>query len=79
MLDEKILEEIYQEKLEERLIEYISERYKIDYQSAMELYYNSKLANKIHNGRYGVQYLDHKVLADILEETEPELIPKADK
>ena len=38
------------------------------------MYYNSKLAEKIHEGKYGVQYLDYKVLCDILEEMEPELI-----
>jgi hypothetical protein len=73
-MDGKVLEDIYQEKLEERIIGYLSDKHGIDYQSAMNMYYNSKLAEKIHEGRYGVQYLDYKVLADILEETEPELI-----
>lgn len=73
-MDEKILEDMYQERLEERLIEYLSEKQGIDYQAAMHLYYNSRLAEKIHEGRYGVQYLDYKVLAQILEETEPELL-----
>ncbi len=72
-MDENTLEEIYQEKLEERLIAYIADKYGMDYLEAMDKYYNSKLAEKIHEGRYGVQYLDHKVLVDILEETEPEL------
>ena len=39
----------------------------------MEKYYNSKLADKIHKGEYGVQYLDYKVLAQLICETEPEL------
>ena len=73
-MDEKVLEDIYQEKLEERLIAYLSDNYGIDYRSAMDAYYNSELAEKINNGKYGVQYLDYKVLADILEETEPELL-----
>lgn len=72
-MDEKVLEDFYQEKLEERLIDYISEMYDIDYQKAMNIYYNSELANKIHEGRYGIQYLDHKVLAEILVDTEPDL------
>ena len=46
-------------------------------QSSMDIYYNSKLANRIHNGEYGIQYLDYKVLVQILIETEPELIKKA--
>ena len=71
--EQNVLEEIYHEKLEERLIEYISEKHSVDYSTAMKIYYNSNLAEKIHEGRYGVQYLDHKVLVKILEETEPEL------
>ena len=39
----------------------------------MNVYYNSKLADKIHRGVEGAQYLDHKVLVQILEETEPEI------
>lgn len=73
-VDEKVLEAIYQESLEERLVGSLTDKFGIDYQSAMRVYYSSKLAEKIHEGRYGVQYLDYKVLADILEETEPELI-----
>ena len=76
-MDESVLEDIYQEKLEERLIGFLSDKYGIDYKEAMRVYYSSKLAGKIHEGRYGVQYLDYKVLADILEETEPELIKAA--
>ena len=72
-MEEAVLEDLYQERLEERIIEYLSEKRCIDYQSAMEIYYNSQLAGKIHEGRNGVQYLDYKVLVDVLEETEPEL------
>ncbi len=72
-MDEGLLEDIYQERLEEKLIEYLSVKHNIDFQKAMDIYYNSELAQKIHEGRNGVQYLDHKVLADILEETEPEI------
>ncbi|MBO7709168.1 MAG: hypothetical protein J6S83_01785 [Lachnospiraceae bacterium] len=42
----------------------------ISLEKAMQVYYNSKLADKIHRGEYGVQYLDYKVLAQILLETE---------
>lgn len=72
-MDGKILEDIYQEKLEERLIEFLSEKHDMGYQQAMDVYYKSELAGKIHEGKYGVQYLDYKVLAEILEETEPEI------
>ena len=73
-MDEMVLEKLYQEKLEERIIAYLAEKYGISFEEAMEAYYNSKLADKIHHGVEGVQYLDHKVLAQILEETEPDII-----
>lgn len=72
-MDDKVMENIYQEKLEERLVEFIAENKGIDYKVVMDIYYRSKLVEKIHEGKHGVQYLDHKVLAQILEETEPEL------
>lgn len=73
-MNDKVLEDVYQERLEEKLINYLSEKYNIDYQTAMKIYYNSELAQKIYEGKNGVQYLDYKVLADILEESEPEII-----
>ena len=33
-------------------------------------------AFKINQGNEGIQYLDYKVLADLLKETEPELFDK---
>ena len=72
-MDDNALENIYQERLEERLIEELTKKHGIDFKSAMNIYYNSKLSNKIHEGKYGVQYLDYKVLVDVLEKTEPEL------
>ena len=72
-MDEQILEQVYQENLEERLISFIAEDNKISLEKAMDIYYRSKLSRKINEGREDVQYLDYKVLADILKETEPEL------
>ena len=34
----------------------------------MKLYYSSKLADRIHEGAFGAQYLDPAVLTDMLEE-----------
>ena len=76
-MDEMVLEKLYQEKLEERIIAYLAEKYGISFEEAMAAYYNSKLADKIHHGVEGVQYLDHKVLAQILEETEPDILRNA--
>ena len=39
----------------------------------MSIYCGSKLANKINRGNEGIYYLNYKVLADLLKETEPEL------
>ena len=72
-MDETILEQTYQENLEERLIVYIAEQNSFSLEKAMDVYYHSKLADKIHQGTEGIQYLDYKVLADILRDTEAEL------
>ena len=75
-MSEDVLERIYQESLEERIIFYLAEKEKISLEKAMNIYYNSKLANRIHQGEYGIQYLDYKVLVQILCETEPDLVRK---
>ena len=72
-MDEDVLERVYLEHLDEQLIEYLASKRSIDYQSAMDIYYRSDLAAKIHEGRYGIQYLDYKALEEILEKTEPGL------
>ncbi len=69
-MSEDVLERIYQESLEERIIFYLAEKEKISLEKAM------KLANRIHQGEYGIQYLDYKVLVQILCETEPDLVRK---
>jgi hypothetical protein len=75
-MDEKALEYFYKERLDECIIEFLSEKHGIDYNTSMDIYYKSKLAEKIYEGRYGVQDVDYKVLVDILEETEPELFDR---
>jgi len=73
MMKDDVLEKIYQERLEEQLIAYLAEKENFTLEQAMDLYYSSKLSDKIYRGVEGVQYLDYKVLAQILKETEPEL------
>lgn len=75
-MSEDVLEKVYQESLEERIISYLAETEKISFEEAMNIYYNSKLANRIHEGEYGIQYLDYKVLVQILLETESDLVQK---
>lgn len=72
-MDEETLERVYQENLEERIIACLSETRDIPLETAMDAYYHSKLADKIHQGAWGIQYLDFKVLVQILCETEQEL------
>lgn len=67
------LEKSYQEELEERLISYLAKINHISLEQAVDIYYNSKMAENIHEGKYGVQYLDYKVLAQIMMDTEPDL------
>lgn len=79
MVDGKILEKIYQENLEENLIGYLADVKKIGLDEAMNFYYQSKLADKISRGLFGIQYLDYKVLTQILLDTEPELFRKQEE
>jgi hypothetical protein len=72
-MDGNKLESVYKENLEERIMLYLTETEDISYEESMEIYYGSRLAEKIQEGREGIQYLDYKVLADILKETEQEL------
>ena len=72
-MEESVLEQTYQENLEERIITHLAEQHNLSLEKAMDIYYHSRLAEKIHQGMEGVQYLDYKVLAAILFETESEL------
>ena len=72
-MDGEVLEKIYKERLEERIISYLAEIKNLDLLVAMDIYYHSKLADRIAAGVYGIQYLDCKVLVQILEENEAEL------
>ncbi|MBR4600709.1 MAG: hypothetical protein IKO39_11760 [Treponema sp.] len=69
-MDGEVLEKLYKERLEEKLIAYIAETQNLELSDAMDIYYNSKLADRIAKGEYSIQYLDYKVLAQILTETE---------
>ena len=73
-MKEETLERVYQENLEERIIAHLAKMCDFSYEKAMDLYYGSKLADKIYLGKEGIQYLDDKVLAQMLLETEKELL-----
>ena len=65
-MSEDVLEKIYQENLEERIIAYLAETKGISLEEAMRIYYDSKLAEMIHDGEYWIQYLDYKELVQTL-------------
>ena len=73
-MDGEVLERVYKENLEERIIAYLSETKNISLEEAMNIYYYSKIADKIQRGVEGIQYLDYKVLVQILCDTEKELL-----
>ncbi len=70
MMDDQVLEKAYQEQLEEKIITYLAETKNIGLDKAMTIYYESELADKISEGRYGIQYLDYKVLVEMLLQAE---------
>ena len=72
-MDDRLLEKVYLENLDERIIQLIAEKEKISYDEATRIYYSSNLSNKIYTGDNDIQYLDYKVLVEILKETEPDI------
>lgn len=69
-----VLESFYQEALEERIVRCLSERLDISLRKAMDLYYHSELAKKIHAGANDIQYLDYRVLTEVLCNAESALV-----
>ena len=65
-MDGEVLEKIYRENLEERIISHLAAIKQISLETAMDIYYHSRLADKIYQGAEGIQYLDYKVLVQIL-------------
>ena len=66
----------YKERLEERIIAYLSEIKGIPLEEAMDAYYRSRLADQIASGLYGIENMDYKYLAEDLLENEPNLFAK---
>jgi len=67
-MTDREFENFYREHLEEDIIFCLSKRKNIPLDQAMGLYYTSKLADHIHDGQYGIQYLDYNLLTDMLEQ-----------
>lgn len=73
MVDQKNLEKIYKQNLEESIVAYLSEQKGISLSDSMDIYYRSKLSMQINEGLYGIENMDYKYLADDLINNEPEL------
>lgn len=67
-MDGEVLEKAYKERLEERIISHLAKVKNIDLTQAIDVYYNSRFADKIAKGEYGIQYLDYKILAQLVAE-----------
>lgn len=76
MTDKNNLKHIYEQNLEESIIEQLAKEKKIDLREAMDIYYHSRLAKQIENGIYGIDNMDYKYLVQDLIENEPELFIK---
>ncbi|MGN1324830.1 MAG: hypothetical protein ACI4YA_00585 [Candidatus Spyradenecus sp.] len=63
----------YKERLEERLIAYLSEITGLPVEQAVDAYYRSRLAEQISRGLYGIENMDYKYLAEDLLANEPAL------
>ena len=72
-MNEETLEWTYREELDEKLIAYLAEVKDIPLEKAMDIYYHSRIARLIGEGAQGIQYLDYKVLVQMMLENEPEL------
>ena len=69
----KTLTKFYRERLAENIINCIAEIKQISEREAMKIYYSSRLAKMIEIGKYGIDNLDYRNLAEDLIENEPEL------
>lgn len=73
MIDKNNLQFVYKQNLEDNIIQYLSEVKKIDLRQATDIYYNSRLAEQISLGMYGIENMDYKYLVQDMLENEKEL------
>lgn len=64
----KNIDEIYKRNLETDIIKFLAKKKNIDYRDAADIYYSSKLAQQIEEGKYGIENLDAKNLVEELIE-----------
>lgn len=76
MTNKKNLDILYKQNLEESIIQYLAEIKEMELRQAMDIYYHSRLAEQIEQGKYGIENMDYKYLAQDLIENEPYLFDK---
>lgn len=67
------LAQLRKQNLESDIITGIARKMDCDAETALRLYFQSKLSQQIEEGRYGIQNLDASYLLEDLFENEPEL------
>ena len=73
MADKETLEQICHQALDGDIIAYLAGAKGISLEQAMDIYYHSRLSVQISEGKYGIDNLDYKYLAEDLMENEPGL------
>ena len=73
MVDKEQLTLVYKQNLENDIIKHIADIKGIDLRKAFDIYYSSRLAEEIMEGRYGIENMDAKYLAEDLVENEIEI------
>lgn len=73
MIEREKLARIYKERLDEKIIGELSAQLDITLREAMDRYYRSRLSRQIQEGRYGIENMDYRYLAQDLIENEAEL------
>ena len=70
MTDRTQLSEIYKQNLENDIIKALADLKQIELRKAFDIYYSSKLAEQVMEGKYGIENMDAKYLAEDLIENE---------
>ena len=70
MVDREQLTLVYKQNLENDIIKHIADIKGIDLRKAFDIYYSSRLAEEIMEGKCGIENLDAKYLAEDLVENE---------
>lgn len=70
------LDVIYKENLEQEIIAALANQSHHSLEEAMDIYYRSQLSRQIQEGKFGIENLDGKYLAEDLMENEAGLFVK---